>query len=156
MKNKFLFKGYYNLLLQQNKENLIFFCELNSFNSSTLRLLKKDLKKDFFLVKNIKTRLTKIFFNKNDSFKKLISGPLFLIYKDKFDVDKDLTVIRKFSNYNFLLNYVFNNKIYCFTKLHQMKKYSSINDFFNLIVHSINFLFFYNFCHMTKIIPNNT
>jgi ribosomal protein L10 len=151
LKNKFLFNGYYNDLLKLNDNGgIVFFCELNSFNSSILRNLKKDLKKNNFLVRNVKTRLVKLCFN-NKIVNKLIFGPLFFIYKDFLDQEKDIKVLQKFHGYNFILGCMFNNKFYLFSKLKQFKNIVSIEQFFNTIIFILNSLLFINYSYLKKI-----
>lgn len=152
MKNKFLFQGYYDILSKEGFSDLVFFCELNSFNSSALRLLKKDLKKNNFLIKNVKTKIIN-FCLKNNFLKKLAHGPLFLLYKEQFGSEDDLVVIKKLVKQNFILGCFYHNKFYSFEKLKIFYRYNSVSQFFSLIFSNIKFYLFINFYSLVKSIP---
>lgn len=152
MKNKFLFRGYYDILFKEGSRDLIFFCELNSFNSSALRLLKRDLKKNNFLIKNVKTKIIN-FCLKNNFLKKLAHGPLFLLYKEQFGFENDLVVIKKLVKQGFILGCFYSNKFYSFEKLKIFYRYGSISQFFSLIFNNIKFLLYINFYSLVKCIP---
>jgi len=147
VRNRYLFNIYRKSILK--KKNLIFFCESNSFNSAVLRSLRKELKKNNFLIKNVKTRLAKICL-KNIFLKNLMHGPLFIIYNNSF-TEKNMKYLQTFNKYNFILGIMFFNKFYLTSKIKQFKNFNSAFQFFISILETIYIFLFYNFNFLNKI-----
>ena len=116
---------------------IILFCESNFLDSTFLVNLRQELKKDGFLLKNIKN---KVFKNqlKDSILKESINGSIFIIYKDKIESENDFKVLQKFANYNFVLCCLFNNKLYSSLILDNFKNISFIH-LYSKVYSKINF-----------------
>jgi ribosomal protein L10 len=114
-----------------------------------LRSLRKELKKNNFLIKNVKTRLAKICL-KNIFLKNLMHGPLFIIYNNSF-TEKNMKYLQTFNKYNFILGIMFFNKFYLTSKIKQFKNFNSAFQFFISILETIYIFLFYNFNFLNKI-----
>ena len=132
--NRYLFYDYVSIL-KNNK--FVAFCELNSCDSNFVKLLKKDLKKNNFLLKNIKNSLIKSYF-KNNFISNLIKGSTFIIYKNFVNKEKDLSIVKKLNDHNFILACLFYDKFYSFNKF---KEFEGIKNQEKLYNKSLNSLF---------------
>ena len=139
-KNKYLFNKY-ALIIRQNR--LVLFCEESSINLSYLKTIKKELKKQNFSLMTIKNNVFNKQF-KNYNLKKLINGPIFIIYKKDIDYNTNFRVVQKFIDYKFFLCCLFEKKFYNPLVFKQFDKINSRNQ---LIFKSgiINLLFFIKF-----------
>ena len=149
--NKFLFIDYNNIL-KNNK--FIVFCEMNSIDAASLRRLKKDLKKNNFLLKNVRTDLIKFYFT-NKTVKNLIKGPIFIIYKDFLKVENDFSTLKHFSDYKFILGCFFYNKLYPFIKFKQLRHIKTTEQLYNKILNTLYTILSFKFYNTIKQISND-
>jgi ribosomal protein L10 len=124
LKNKRLLNYYKNIL---SNNEIILFCELNSFNSSNLKKLKINLKKEGFVLTRIKNKVFKKQIE-NSKLKNLVNGPIFILYKQKLDLNdiNNFKILQKFIDYKFILCCLFDSKLYTPLILKQFKKMMSI------------------------------
>ena len=124
LKNKRLLNYYKNIL---SNNEIILFCELNSFNSSNLKKLKINLKKEGFVLTRIKNKVFKKQIE-NSKLKNLVNGPIFILYKHKLDLNdiNNFKILQKFIDYKFILCCLFHSKLYTPLILKQFKKMMSI------------------------------
>lgn len=124
LKNKRLLNYYKNIL---SNNEIILFCELNSFNSNNLKKLKINLKKEGFVLTRIKNKVFKKQIE-NSKLKNLVNGPIFILYKQKLDLNdiNNFKTLQKFIDYKFILCCLFDSKLYTPLILKQFKKMMSI------------------------------
>ena len=124
LKNRRLLNYYKNIL---SNNQIILFCELNSFNSDNLKKLKINLKKEGFVLTRIKNKVFKKQIE-NSKLKNLVNGPIFILYKNKLDLTdiNNFKILQKFIDYKFILCCLFQSKLYSPLILKQFKKMMSI------------------------------
>jgi len=121
-RNKYLFDTYKDILLNNQ---MVVFCELNSLNPDYLKKLKISLKKEGFLLKQIKNNVFKKQFQ-NSNLKNLVNGPVFILYKKTVSLSESFKVLQKFIDYKFILCCFFKNKLYSPLIFKQFKRMISI------------------------------
>jgi hypothetical protein len=134
IRNKYLFKGYTNILLNNR---IIIFCELNSLHFGYLKKLKANFQKEGFSLKHIKNSLFRHQFQ-NSNLDVLINGPVFILYKGTIGIDEDLKSLQHFTDYKFILCYFFKEKLYNFLILKKFKKISMVQQFHKKIFFRIS------------------
>lgn len=109
--------------------NFIIFCELGSLDSIALSNLKNDFAKEGFRIKRIKNKVFKILY-KNSKIYDLIGGPVFILYKNSIDSDKDMVCLKKLIGLDFILCCLFNNKVYLSPFLRSFKSFKFLTGFY--------------------------
>lgn len=133
--NKYWFHKYKALLV---KNQILIFCESNSFDVDLIRSLKKELNRKGFSLMNLKNGVFKLLVN-DSNFCNLVHGPVFVIYKTKIDNYLDLKILFYFIQYNCILGCFYDYKFYDFWIFNKFNKKNNIKDFLLNILFDIRF-----------------